>query len=211
MRTVSALKRVDWVGRYEDTTTVITGAGASAKWVWGIVSGVGAWIMVSPGAALLVAGGVGMLIALFGPAIQDELRERRLHRLRLAGKKPVSRSWRRVIRRYERLVADLERERLNPELGTLPHRNRRTLREVCRQLAKHGIQHPPPNPRPGETLEWENFIGNLVSFVEDGRANELPTLYEHLRVAYARRDTQRDVATILRRFQETDDAPTTEG
>lgn len=212
---VRHLKSVDWIGRWEDIKTAVGLVKIAISAVVATITGGGVWLMANWKIALTIALAAFVLFMLFLPAIAQEMDERRFWQRYMARKHARARrappALRRLARKAERLAADLERERLNPELGTLPHQNRRTLREVCRQLAEHGIQHPPPNPRPGETLEWEHFIGNLVSFVEDGRANELPTLYEHLRVAYARRDTQRDVATILRRFQETDDAPNTEG
>ena len=181
-RAVSALKRVDWVGRFEDIKTVGGWFGGSAKWVWGaaggVITGTGAWIMSSPRRCPTGRGrGLDADRAFWSS-----------HPGRVSGAPNPSTEGeeappplvRRIARRCEALAANLESERLDTTRLTLLSKNRRELRAVIRILDSRGIPHPPIPPH-GGTEDWEIFLGNLVGLVEDGREDLLPTLYDRPR------------------------------
>ena len=207
VRAVSALKRVDWVSRFEDTKAVMIWTGAAAKWVWGAVSGVGAWIMISPGAALLIAGGVGTLISLFGPAIQDELRERRAWKRHQNRKQSrVHPALRKLVKKAEQVAESLQQEQLDTkrENIVLFNRNRRGLRDIAGDIDNLGelgisdIEYPKLRPPEGRVWEWEAFLTGVMQHVDEGEPEKLKTVYKGICETLERHKYWRDPDNLLR-------------
>ncbi|MXW19093.1 MAG: hypothetical protein F4X60_07840 [Gemmatimonadetes bacterium] len=202
-RLTPLVKRVDWVGRAEDITTV-------AKWIWhgaqaavtigGVVWG---WIVGSPALGLLMGLGAALVVGLFGPMVVEVFREahvwRRAERRRLTG-------WGDILPGMERLAESLQRERRDRqgEEIVLLNRNRMALAKVAGKLDERDIPHPEPSPSHGDTEVWETFLWGFIRRVNDSQAATLPTLYQDVLKAYEDREYWKDGANLLRHFQRTE-------
>lgn len=203
-RVTPVVKKLDWVGRMDDAQTVTGGLWDALKWLFLTGATVVAWIMGSPWIAFTVFVGVGLIILLFGPPVEEEWRERRRakarKRKRLAG-------WDEFLPEMKQLAEALQAERLDREGEdiALLNRNRIALAAIVKVLDKRGGIAYPPIPGHGDTEEWETYLWHFVQLVELGKAHTLPKMYEELREAFARREARRDVANILRRFRDEDE------
>lgn len=195
------LKSVDWVGRWENTKTVVS-------IITALVLGGGAWIMANWKVALTIVLAVFTVFMFFLPLLMMRWQEQGVWKRYEARKRSdIPKPLVELAKEAEQLAENLEQERRDTEgeLVSLLNRNRMALRKIANTLRAQDLEHPNPLPPHRKTEKWETFLWNFIGRVGWGEADKLATLHQEVEAAFERREYWRDLNNIIRHLPRKED------